>query len=80
MLRGRDPRAIVMPDGALTIETEVDIPVASSLKRVGLNLAVLPNEALYLLQDSVIMELQAYEQHVLQVINEQKVNNAQLTV
>ena len=53
--------AIVLPDGALTIENEVDKPTISALKGVGLNLETLPGEALHLLQDGVITELRVHE-------------------
>jgi len=59
------PLAIVLPDGALTTETEVDRPAVNALKRVGLNLVMLPNEVLHLLQDVVITKLQACEQRAL---------------
>jgi len=80
MVRTRDPWEIVLPNGALIIEIEADRPVVSSLKGVGINLVTLPSEALYLLQDGVIMEMRAHEQHTLQVISEQKVNNAQMVM
>jgi len=51
----------VLPDGALMIETKADKFTISALKGVGLNLAVLLNEALHLLQDGVIVELSAHE-------------------
>jgi len=61
MLRAKDPRAIVLPGGVLTTKNEVDRHTVSALKGVGLNLAVLPHEVLYLLQDRVIAELRAHE-------------------
>ena len=70
MLRGRDPQPIVLTDGALETETKADKPTVNLLKRVGINLAALPNEALYLFQNGMIAELQAREQHALQVISE----------
>jgi len=51
----------VLLDGALTTENEADRPTGSDLKGVGLNLAVLLNEALHLLQDGIITELRAHE-------------------
>lgn len=65
-----DPQAIVLPDGALTKEAEVDRATFSALNIVGLNLAMLPSEAIHSLQDGVIVELQAREQHALNIINE----------
>jgi len=65
MLPARDPRAIVLPNGALNTEIEDDMPIVSTLKGVGISLAVLPSEVLRLFQDGVIMELRAREQHAL---------------
>lgn len=70
MLHTKDSNAIVLPDGALTAENEADKPTVSTLKGVGLNPAVLPREALHLLQDGVITELRAREHRTLQVISE----------
>lgn len=47
MLHVKDPRVIVLPEGALTTKIEVDRPIVSTLKGVGLNLVALPNEALH---------------------------------
>jgi len=60
------------------VETNKDI--ASTLKKVKLNLAMLPSEPLHTLQDGVIAELQAREQCMLNVISEQNINNAQMLV
>jgi len=57
----KDSRAIVLPDEALVTETKADRPSLSALKGVGLNLALLPSEALHVLQNGVITELRAYE-------------------
>lgn len=65
---------IVLPDGALTIENEANKPMVSSLKRVGLNMVVLPRETLYLLQDGVTMELKAREICTLKVMRKQCIN------
>ena len=73
-----DPRAIALPDGALTTEAEADRATVSAIKQVGLKFAMLPSEALHTLQYGVITELQAREQRTLNVISEQKVNNIQL--
>ena len=68
------------PDGSFTIASEANKPIVTTLKGVGINLAELPTEALHILEDEVIVELTAHEQHVLQVISEKKVNNNQLVV
>jgi len=70
MLCAKVSSAIVLPDGALIIENEVDRPTFSALKGVGLNLAVLPSEVLHLLQAAMISELRNCEHYALQVINE----------
>lgn len=49
MLHAKVTNMIVLPDGALTIENEADRPTVSSLKGVGLNMAVLPQEMFHLL-------------------------------
>ena len=72
-----DPRSVALPDGALIAKAEANMATVSALKKVELNLVVLPSEAFHTLQDSVITELRAWEQCALNVINEQKVNNAQ---
>lgn len=61
MLCVRNSRAIVLPDGAMTIENEVERLTVSTLKGVGLNLEMFPREALHLLQDGVITKLRARE-------------------
>ena len=76
MVRSLDPQAVVLLDRALTIEVEADKATVSGLKKVGLNLATLSSEVLYTLQDDVITKLWVREQRALNVINEQKVNNA----
>lgn len=47
MVRTLDPREILLPEGVLTTETEDNRPAVSALKGIGLNLAMLPNEALH---------------------------------
>lgn len=71
MLCTRVNNVILLPDGALTTENEVDMPMISSLKGVGLNMAMLPQEMLHLLQDGVTGELRAQESRTLQVMSEQ---------
>ena len=65
MLRTRVTNTIVLPDGALTTEKEDDRPMVRSLKEVGLNMAALPWETHYILQDGVTAELRAKESHAL---------------
>lgn len=80
MLRMKASNALVLLDGALTIENEADRPTISTLKGVGLNLAALPHEALHCLQDGVIVELRTCKHRALQVIREQKINNEQMAL
>lgn len=56
---------IVLPEGALVTENEVDKPMVSALKGVGINMVALPWETLYVLQDRVTIELRAREDRVL---------------
>ena len=49
MLRAKVCSVIVLPDGEKITKNEADKPTISALKGVGLNLAVLPGEALHLL-------------------------------
>lgn len=67
MLHAKVSSMIVMPDGALTMENESERPTIIVIKGVGLNLVVLPREALHLLQDGVIVELRTHENRALQV-------------
>lgn len=60
----------MLPDGELIIEIESNRSTISALKKVGLNLVVLPNEALHTLKDGVITELRAHEKYSLNVISE----------
>lgn len=71
-----DPRFIVLPDGALIVEVEDDRATVCALQKVSLDLATLPREALHTLHDGLITKLRAREQRALNVISEQKVNNA----
>lgn len=70
MLRAHMTNTIVLPDGALVTENEADNPMVIRLKGIGLNMAALPRERLYILQDRVTAELQARESHVIQVTRE----------
>ena len=42
---------IVLPEGALTLENEIDKATVGRIKGLGFNLVALPRETLYLLQD-----------------------------
>lgn len=66
----KDSNALVLLDEALTTKNEAHRPIFNALKGAGLNLAVLPHEALHTLQDGVIAELRAHEHRALQVISE----------
>lgn len=80
MLSTKASNAIVLPDGALTMENEANRPNVSTLNGVGLNLVVLPGQVIHLLQDGVIAELRAHEHHTLLVISEQWINNEQMAL
>ena len=49
----RMTNTIVLLEGALVIENEADKPTVSALKGVWINMAALPQETLYVLQDKV---------------------------
>ena len=70
MLCTKASSVIVLSDGALTAENEDDRPTVRALKGVGLNLVVLPSEALHLLRDGVIAKLRICEHRTLKVISE----------
>lgn len=70
----------MLPDGALTTKVQAKRATISSLKKLGFNLVPPPSEALHTLQYGVIAELWAKEQRALNVINEKKVNNAQMFI
>jgi len=57
MVRSIHPWVVLLPDGTLNIEIEVDRATVSALMNILLNLVVLPSEALHTLQASVLMEL-----------------------
>jgi len=74
MLHARMTNTIVLPDGALITENEVDRPMVSNLKGIGLNVVMLPLEMLYILLDGVTIELRARESHTIQVMSEKCIN------
>lgn len=49
MLRACMTNTIVLPEGAIVIENEADRPMVSGLKGIEKNMAVLPQEMLYVL-------------------------------
>lgn len=69
-----------VPKWALVTSNEADRPSISTLKGLGVNLATLLRETLYVLQDGITAELQARESHSLQVFSEQKINMEQLSL
>ena len=80
MFRTRMTNTIVLPEGALVTENESNRPTVSTLKEVGINMAALPRETLYVLQDGVTTKIQAREGHTLQVLRKQKINMEQLSL
>lgn len=69
ILCARMTNTIMLPEGALVTENEVDKPMVSKLKGIGLNMVALPQEMLYVLQDGVTTELRAREGRTLQVMS-----------
>lgn len=67
-------------EGALVTSNEAEKPSVSMLKCLDVNLATLPRETLYVLQDGINAELRARERRALQVLSEQKINMEQLSL
>jgi len=78
MLHTRVTNVVPLPNRALTTENEADRPIISSLKGVGVNMAMLPREMLYHLQDGVTIKLRAWKSHALQGMTKQRINIEQL--
>lgn len=74
MLHTRVTNTIVLPQGALVIEKEANRPIVNQLKGVKINMAMLPQDTLYVLQDGVTVEMQAREGRMLQVMSKQCIN------
>ena len=62
---------VVLPEGALTADSMENRVAVGQIKGLGLNLATLPWDILYQLQDRVITELRTREGRVEQMLNEQ---------
>ena len=80
MQRTHMTNTIVLPKGELVIENEVDKPMVSAQKGIGINVVTLPQEMFYVLQDVITTKLQAGESCMLQVLSEQRINMEQLSV
>jgi len=61
MLCARTTNTIMLPEWALVITNEADRPTISALKGIRINMATLPWETLYILQDGITAELWARE-------------------
>jgi hypothetical protein len=72
LLQAKMANTIALPAGALITENAEDRAVVGRLTGLGLNLAALPRESLYQLQDSATMELRAREGRAVQVLSEQE--------
>jgi len=70
MLRVRMTNKIVLLKGALMTSNEAEKPLVSMLKSLCVNIATLPHDTLYVLQDWITAELRARESRVLQVLSE----------
>ena len=57
MLHARMTNTILLLEGALVTENEVERPMVGGLKGIEINMVVLPQETLYVLQDGVTTEL-----------------------
>ena len=74
MLRASMANTIVLLEGVLEAENEIDRATVGRIKGLGLNLATLPRDTLYQLQDGIIVELRTKEGRVIQVMSKQKIN------
>lgn len=70
MLCAHMANSITLPKGALVIENQVNRATVSVLKGVGINMAMLPQETLYVPQDKVTAKMWAREGHTPQVLSE----------
>lgn len=61
MVKSVDLRVVALLEGSLSVESNDDKVIVSTLKNIGLNLAALPNKYLHTLQTGVTMELKARE-------------------
>jgi len=80
MLHAPVTNTIVLLEGALVTTNEVDRPMISTLKCIGINMVAHSQETLYILQDGIIAELWARESRVLHVLSEKKINMEQLNL
>lgn len=80
LLRTKMANTIVLPEGVLAAETETDKAAVGRITGLGLNLAALPRDTLYQLQDGITVELRAREGRTIQVMNEKNINIEQLNL
>lgn len=78
MLRAWVKNTIVLPKGALVTTNKADEPTITALKGIKINMAALPWETLYVLQDAINAKLQARERCALQALSEKRINMEQL--
>jgi len=71
---------LILPEGMLVAVSGDERVLMSSMKGVGLNLDALSHETLYQLQDGIIAELRAWEDRLIQVLHEQRINMDQLKI
>lgn len=65
---------IVLPKGVLTAKNKEYKSMVGRIKGLGLNLATLPRDTLYQLQDGATVELCAREGRAVQMLSEQRIN------
>lgn len=80
LLHAKMANTIVLSEGALTTKSKEDRAAVGRMKGLGLNLATLPWDTLYQLEDGITTELCAREGRVIQVLSEQKINIEQLNM
>lgn len=71
LLQAKMANTITLPTGALTGDNAAARAMVGRLRGLGLNLAALPRERLYQLQDCTMTELRAREGRAVQALSEQ---------
>jgi len=73
-----DLRIILLPKGSLQVDNQADHCTLEKIKDIGINMVVLPLQALHALHQGVSHEFQIKEQCALAILSECKFNNAQM--
>ena len=71
---------VTLPEGSLIADNMEDRAAVGWIKGLGLNLAALPRDILYQLQDRMTTELCVREGRAVQMLSEQRINIEQLSL